>query len=71
MLKPYHDRQTLDGSKSADTVVPVNHESVEEPNSDKEDQEVIRLKNSDILNNLDQNLEQLPAPKRNMIKGKL
>ena len=40
MLKPYHDRQNLDGGKSAATVVPVDHESVEEPDSD-EDQEVI------------------------------
>ena len=49
MLKPYHDRQNLDGGKSAAMVVPVDHESVEEPDSDEEDQEVIRLKNSDIL----------------------
>ena len=30
MLKPYHDRQNLDGGKSAATVVLVDHESVEE-----------------------------------------
>ena len=67
MLKPYHDRQNLDGGKSAATVVPIDHESVEEPDSDEEDQEVIKLKNSDILNNLDQKLEHLPAPKRKMV----
>ena len=67
-VEAHHDRQNLDGGKSAATVVPVDHESVEEPDSDEEDQEVIRLKNSDILNNLDQKLEHFPAPKRNMIK---
>ena len=50
-------------------MVPVEHESTEEPDSDQEDKKVIRLKISDILNNLYQKLKHLSDPRKNMIKG--
>ena len=68
MLKPYHDRQDLEGDKAATIVVPAEHESVK-PDGDGEDKEVIRLKNSDISNNLDQKLKHLPNPRKNVITG--
>ena len=60
----HDDRQDVDSGKSAAVVVPVEHESVEKPDNDDENKEVIRLKNSDMLNNPDQKLKNLLNPGR-------
>ena len=71
MLKLYHDREDL-GSKKATVVAPVELDYAEQScdyDNEADNKEVIRLKNSDVLNNLDQVLQHLSDPRKEAIKG--
>ena len=69
MLKPYHDRGDLHSCQFAAIVALLEHKSVEERVGGQEVKEVIRLKNSDILNILDKKLKHLHGPKKDVIKS--
>ena len=72
MLKPYYDKRNLGTNKATVVVAPAEQDSPEETTSDTDiGMEVIRLKNSDILNNLNQKLKHLPNTKRKVIEGLL
>ena len=60
MLKPYYNRVDLDGNKPAAMVVPVEPECVEELESGNKDKEAVRLKNSDVLNDLRRSKTETP-----------
>ena len=72
MLKPYYDRRNAEASKTAVVVVPVERNSQEGSTSDADlNMEVIRLKNSNILNDLNQKLRHLTSTKGEVIKSLL
>ena len=72
MLKPYYDRKDHEASKVTIVIAPVEWDNPEESTSDTDlNMEVIRLKNSHILNNLDQKLRHLTSTTRQVIEGLL
>ena len=72
MLKPYYDRKDHEASKVTIVIAPVERDSPEESTSDANlNMEVIRLKNSHILNDLNQKLGHLIGTTRQVIEGLL
>ena len=65
MLKSYYDREDLEASKATVVAALAERDNPEESTSDADlNMEVIRLKNLNILNDLNQKLEHLTSTKR-------
>ena len=72
MLKLYYDRKGHEASKVAVVIAPVEWDSPEESTSDADlNMEVIRLKNSHILSNMNQKLGHLTSTAKEVIEGLL